>query len=301
MTPLEVARRLRDARGFSVFALDHPDAPIAADPKQVGKVPAVPSWAEFQQNPPTDAQLEEMFAEGLSRNIAIVTGVVSRLVVVDCDSADAEAYATAHLPPTPMATRTGSGGLHLMFQHPGGIVRNRARLRTADGVMKLDIRADGGYVVAPSSKHSNGQLYQRVGPWPRVDTLPVFDLAWLRPDPVVTVARPALNGPCIPRTDDLESRLTRGRAYLETMGGAIEGQGGDAHTYRAACWLVNDLDLCDSDALDLLHEWNATCSPPWTEGELMAKVSHARRYGFHPPGSALVRDQSSSLIRVRVS
>lgn len=98
---------------------------------------------------------------------------------------------------------------------------------------------------------------------------------------------------------DLE-RLNRGRAYLRAMGPAIEGCGGDAHTYKAAAWLVCDLALDDSDALSLLSEWNHTCSPPWSEGELWAKIRHARRYGTHAVGGALLADVSSRVFTVRV-
>lgn len=95
-------------------------------------------------------------------------------------------------------------------------------------------------------------------------------------------------------------RYERGRAYLRAMGPAVEGSGGDQHTFKAAAWLINDLNLCESDALDLLREWNATCVPPWSDGELIAKLQHARRYGQHPSGAALIHDRPASSVTVRV-
>lgn len=290
----ELARWMRDERGFSVIPLDHPDAPFADDPKQVGKIPVIP-WAGFQHDYPTDAQLAAWFTPGRPRNLAIVTGEKSGIVVVDCDSPEAEAYAAANLPATEMATRTGSGGLHLFFRHPGGSVRNRARMRTLTGEIKIDVRGDGGYVVAPLSKHASGRLYERVGTWPKVDSLPVFNPEWLQPElPSVNTRPPVV--PLSP-TSDVVSRLTRGRAYLERMGGAIEGSGGDQHTFRACAWLVNDLGLSDSDALALLESWNATmCVPPWTQRELQSKIESARKYGRHPIGSAGDRPAPSSQV-----
>src|SRR5881397_2707197 len=44
------------------------------------------------------------------------------------------------------------------------------------------------------------------------------------------------------------SPAERARAYLERMPGAVEGQGGDLHTYRAACILVNDFGLSEAEA-----------------------------------------------------
>jgi hypothetical protein len=97
-------------------------------------------------------------------------------------------------------------------------------------------------------------------------------------------------------------RYERGRAYLRAMGPAIEGNGGDAHTFRAACWLLNDLALDESDALMLLSEWNAGCCPPWTERELHEKVQHARRYGRHTVGAALIETRERIVtVKVQVS
>jgi hypothetical protein len=50
------------------------------------------------------------------------------------------------LPPT-MRVRTKSGGLHLYFRHPGG------KIKTTAGQLGpgIDVRGDGGYVVAPGS------------------------------------------------------------------------------------------------------------------------------------------------------
>jgi hypothetical protein len=265
------ARWLRDARGFSVIALDHPAAPIAGDPKQAGKVP-VEAWKRYQREKPSDQRLRAWFSDG-PRNIGIVTGAISNIVVIDCDAPAAERWAEAHLPPTPMMTRTGKGGTHRFYKHPGIKVRNKARVRTGDGRLQLDVRADGGYVVAPGSVHASGAIYERLGSWPEVAALPAFNPAWL-------VAAPT------PRAASVE----RARAYLAAMGPAIEGQGGDAHTFRAACLLVRDFALDDDAALALLLDWNATCVPPWTADELAAKVRNARSYGDHPLGAKRDRE-----------
>ena len=97
---LEAARWLRDARGFSVIPLDHPDAPIASESDQVGKRPTAP-WKLFQEAHATDDNLRTWFGNGTPRNLGIVTGQISGVVVVDTDSPEAEAWATAHLPVTP--------------------------------------------------------------------------------------------------------------------------------------------------------------------------------------------------------
>ena len=93
-------------------------------------------------------------------NIAIVTGAASGLVVLDADMAKGAARTLAALeerygalPPT-VGQRTGTGQ-HAFFQHPGTTVRNGVENLGAG----LDIRGDGGYVVAPPSLHANGNRY----------------------------------------------------------------------------------------------------------------------------------------------
>jgi putative DNA primase/helicase len=94
-------------------------------------------------------------------NIGLVTGAASGIVVLDVD-VDKEGEATlsalekAHgeLPTTVIAA-TGSGGLHYLFRHPGSEVRNSAG-KLGPG---LDVRGDGGYIVAPPSRHVSGGTY----------------------------------------------------------------------------------------------------------------------------------------------
>ncbi len=68
----EDAKRLMN-QDFSVFAIKPRD-----------KVPAIPLWKEFQQRMPTDQELHEWFDRG-DKNIAIVCGRISGVIVVDFD------------------------------------------------------------------------------------------------------------------------------------------------------------------------------------------------------------------------
>jgi putative DNA primase/helicase len=184
MTPdapdmLAVARNLL-ARGFSVIPLDHPEDTWVTDPNSVGKTAAI-KWTPFQKTLPTDADLIEWFGNGHKRNAAIVTGKVSNIVVVDGDSVEALAWMHAHLPPTPMRTQTARGE-HWGYRHPGVSVKNKVRINTSDPAIKIDVRGDGGYVVAIGSVHASGITYLPIGTWPSVNELPAFDPTWLGPD-----------------------------------------------------------------------------------------------------------------------
>lgn len=109
-----------------------------------------------------DATVRTWWARWPSANVAVRTGRESGLFVVDVDpdhggEESLERLVALHGPlPPGRAVRTGSGGLHLHFAHPGGVVRNSAGTKLGAG---LDVRGDGGYVVAPPSRHSSGGLY----------------------------------------------------------------------------------------------------------------------------------------------
>jgi putative DNA primase/helicase len=276
-TMLVRAKFLR-AHGLVPIPLDHPAAPIATKADQVGKVPAV-KWEPYQQAMPDEATLTAWFGNGTPRNLGIVTGMISGVVVVDLDDPAAMAWAATHLPATPRRTRTGKGE-HWFYRHPGIAVPNRARIRPG-----VDIRADGGYVVSPGSLHANGARYEAIGNWgDPLDVLPVFDLAWLHSDPrpAPPRARPA-SAPPIPPTE----AQTRAAAYARTIEPAIEGQGGDHATYRVAAVLVHDFALDDDAAFTILQDYNARAVPPWTDDELWDKLRNARKYGTHGTGAKL--------------
>ena len=55
---------------------------------------------------------------------------------------------------TSLARNTGGGGRHIYFSHPGGMVRNKVGLAAG-----IDLRGDGGCVVAPPSVHASGKVY----------------------------------------------------------------------------------------------------------------------------------------------
>lgn len=153
----------------------HPDAPSAARswaerylalgwsviPLGRDKRPLI-RWEPYQQRRPTPEELVEWRRRFPGANIGIVTGAVSGLVVLDEDGPEAqEALRGRALPPTP-TVRTGKG-YHRYFAHPGRPVGNAVRL-----VVGLDVRADGGYVMAPPSLHPSGRRYEWVdglSPW----------------------------------------------------------------------------------------------------------------------------------------
>jgi hypothetical protein len=105
-------------------------------------------------------QIERWWRVNPEFNVGVATGTPSEIFVVDVDGHEAEAalqkLEAAHgaLPPT-VETITGRGR-HLYFRAPADVdIRNSAG-RVAPGI---DVRANGGYVLAPPSVHPSGRRY----------------------------------------------------------------------------------------------------------------------------------------------
>lgn len=126
--------------------------PVGAD-----KRPRLPRWEQYQHQRVTKEEIAEWWGRWPESNIAIVTGRVSDMVVVDVDDEEGARALEPHLNGTKtLSAVTGSGGRHYYFKHPGGdAVPNAVRLLPG-----VDVRGDGGYVVAPPSKHASGQSYR---------------------------------------------------------------------------------------------------------------------------------------------
>lgn len=228
----------------------------------VGKRPALRSWKEFQSRLPTADEIANWLnsSQRPPTGFAIVTGRLSSLVVVDCDTIDDAHYWKANFPNTPFAVETGGGGFHFYYRMPAATeVRNRA------GVFRrrIDIRGEGGYIVAPPSLHPTGRRYRWCGS-NRADELPIFDRAWIETNvPNTSTAR-------LPISPKIRSAV----AYIGRIQ-AVAGEGGHNATFRAACKL-RDAGLSVDEALTVLTNWNeSNASPPWSFEELAHKVRAA--------------------------
>jgi hypothetical protein len=137
-------------RGWSVFPLHYRT-----------KRPALRSWAAYQSRTPTFDELEKWFGSPKPFNVAVVTGKVSGIFVIDVDSEAALAWAVEHLPASNLRVRTAKG-LHLYYPYSGDRpVRNKVRVRVGGEHIDLDVR--GGFVVGPGSVHPSGAVYVREG------------------------------------------------------------------------------------------------------------------------------------------
>lgn len=137
-------------------------------------------WKRLQIERATLDDVRRWFAplSGGFTNIGIVTGAVSGIMVVDCDTPDDTEWWRENFPATPLASQTGRGGAHLFYRtSPNVLAGNRANILGRN----IDIRGDGGYVCAPPSVHPDTDVVYEWQLWRHyaLDEIPFFDPAWL--------------------------------------------------------------------------------------------------------------------------
>jgi len=233
-----VAARAYIRRGFSVIPLE-----------PQGKRPEIP-WKQFQSRQPSDEELLEWFAKD-RRNLGIVTGEISRITVLDIDSEDAMKLAAGRgLPPTPRV-RTGKGW-HLYFAYEPGLGNFQRR----DDLPGIDLRGDGGYVVAPPSVHKSGALYTWYD-----ESLAFAPLsAW------------------VPRRAENRQAPGQARDVHDTIHGVESGRR-DQSLFQYASSL-RACGLSQAEAKVLVLTAAAQCSPQFPASLALDKIQRA--YGYAP-------------------
>jgi len=173
-----------------------------------------------------------------------------------------------------LTVKTASGGLQTYFHVPTG-----RSFRNAQSIVPgVDIRCENGYGIGPGSfAIESGGGYELEHDLPIADLPPVI-VPLLKP---VEPRKIRLNGHA-----DSEKAIPLFVAYLQQVEPAIEGQGGDTHTYNVACMGVRDYGLSEPTVTMLMLEhFNPRCEPPWDIDELKHKVENADSYAIGEAGS----------------
>ena len=261
---IDTARRYL-ARGWSLLPLRSQD-----------KRPLV-AWEPLQSSHPSAEQVADWFGRWPDANIGIVTGEISNLIVLDIDpkhggdaSLDRLERQFGQLPATIEVT-TGGGGHHFYFAHHGGLIRSRTGL--AQGV---DLRGDGGYIVAPPSIHPSGHPYLwAVGHSPEDVALAALP-RWILLESGGSRAR---------RTPSDWRRLVRE--------GVPEGQRNSSIAALTGHLLRHQVD--PEVVLELLLSWNRMrCRPPLQDAEVAQVVSNIIRLHFNE-NSGMASDDLHSI------
>jgi Bifunctional DNA primase/polymerase, N-terminal/Primase C terminal 1 (PriCT-1) len=203
----------------------------------------------------TDRNVIEAWWHREDYNVAIATGVVSGVFVLDVDGLDAEAELRkleaihGSLPPSVEAIT--ARGRHVFFRMPDATIANSAS-KIGPG---LDIRGDGGFVIAPPSIHPTGRRYC----W-SVDSARAFAAApdWL------------LERITMPKVTNVTMASIEWRDLIRE--GVGEGQR-NASIARLVGHLLHH-HVNPPEVLELAYAFNeARCRPPLSSAEVHAIVN----------------------------
>ena len=236
------------ARGWSVLPL-----------RPCSKRPLI-LWEHLQHERPSEQTVVEWFQRWPDANVGIVTGEISNLIVLDIDPKHGGDLTLERLEQRfgPLSETveavTGGDGRHLYFAHPGWLTRNRTGL--AQGI---DLRGDGGYIVAPPSIHPTGRRY-----------------AWIPgrgPDEMTLAALPRwilvpVRGPRVGRSLPQWRQLVRE--------GVPQGERNSTIASLTGHLLWHGVD--PEVALELMLAWNRMrCQPPLDDAEVAQVVASITR------------------------
>lgn len=259
--------------GLSVIPLCYPSESVGCafhgNCHTIGKRPIL-EWAQYQEERPSMDDITSWWTTWPKANIGIVTGAVSNLVVVDIDSKQGREFASASRFPRTLVAFTGKG-YHLYYKHPGDIVPN-----ATNWVPGIDIRGDGGYVVAPPSEHYNGRRYrwdnvQRFSDW-KLTKYPLTEFSKM----TVETAPPPT------KFDHQAAWRDKSNWFIDALLHGVDKGYRNDHCARMAGYLLRYIPDYSIAEMVLL-EWNARNRPPMRESEvcrtLKSIAKTARRKG----------------------
>ena len=227
--------------------------PLPLQPR--GKTPLVP-WRRLQREKPDAKDVVRWWSRWPEANVGLLTGAPSRLAVLDLDGPEPQGLAEELDLPHAPTVRTGRG-LHI-YHALTGPTRSAVGLRPG-----VDLRADGGYVVAPPSLHPSGRPY-----------------VWLIPPGDVLPPLPAW---AIQRKTHLEEQ--KARWVVTALQGVEQGRRNTTCARLAGHFLAHGLspDVVEAVLLD----WNLRNRPPLPEEEVRRTVAAIVTRGHRQRAEAL--------------
>ncbi len=237
-------------------ALDYAAQGLAVFPVNSRKVPLTNNG--FYNATQSGKTITEWWTQWPDAGIAIPT---AGLVVVDVDieKGGLESWAEIQeaygdLPQTRIH-QTGSGGYHYVYKNPDvRHIGNKTRLAGLNG---LDIRANGGYIVMPPSKHETGCRYEAINNLP-IALAPnwLINLIVMPPEPQAEVQEGGI--------------ISEGRrnSTLTSFAGSMRRRGMPQVAIKAALLEVN----------------RSQCQPPLEERAIKKIASSVSRYAPNAGG-----------------
>lgn len=149
-------------RGWKVFPLHTAKSSVCSCAQEncssAAKHPRIKEWQKECTN--QAGKINDWWSKWPDANIGIATGSASGFFVMDIDPRHGGKESFQQLLKQygmfakTMASNTGGGGFHLLFKDVEAKISNRTNVLPG-----IDVRGEGGYIVAPPSYHQSGAQY----------------------------------------------------------------------------------------------------------------------------------------------
>ena len=200
-------------------------------------------------------QIEAWWQRYPKANIGVCTGAVSGgLIVIDVDVKKGGAVNGLKLPQT-VQVETGNG-FHLWFQTDQGIRNSAGKLGQG-----IDVRGDGGYVVAPPSVHYSGKTYNFAS-IVDIAKFPANLFSILDPQPAVKEQKP--DDVIVSDETALDEKAPSGQrnSFLTSFAGRLRSFGLSEYEIESSLIAIN----------------RQRCQPPLAESEVRRIAKSVGRY-----------------------
>lgn len=235
-------------RGWSVL----PISPVSKKP--------LLDWYEFQTRLPEEHEVLNWWRKYPAAGVGIITGKLSNLVVLDVDpDKGADPNHIYRTYPTNIIARTGGGGGHFYYQYPSATEHVPNVVGKKDGrPTGYDLRADGGFVVAPPSLHPSGRRYKWLEQGKKPSPVPAGLLEWVVPK------------------HDLNGSVASKEPWLaDALRGVGEGARDDTAARLAGFYLSKKIS--PDVVLETLRNWNKQNEPPLPDKDVVKVVESVQR------------------------
>jgi Bifunctional DNA primase/polymerase, N-terminal/Primase C terminal 1 (PriCT-1) len=248
------------------WALSYAQKGIAVFPCKVSDKAPLTGKGGFHHATTDPEQIAAWWDKHPDAAIGAPTGMVNGWVVADMDQDTHEALKLWHGLPETLTAKTGraSGvGRHRYF----AIDEPVASTKLAGGA--IDLKADGGYIILPPSKHASGNRYE-----------------WLHRAPLADLPEELLSGPQEKETSGPRQPRPE-RRYTDDGGPIPRGQRDDA--LASIGGLLRSQGYEQDEILDELLAINETrCEPPKKPSAVRRIARSVSRY---PKGKMSRRDE----------
>ena len=215
-------------------------------------------WHQYKTERPKRETVIEWFKDRADLVVALICG---RFIVVDADTPEAMGWVDSNLPPSPYKDATGKG-MHYYYNNPENFT-TFATKRTNDTPIErlIDIRGEGGLIIAPYNRHANGNIY-------RPNTIPEWDIHDFDDLPDFTEKE------WVQITGNGKNNNEGVRAPF-SLSGVMEG-GRNAHAASLSGYYISK-GLSIDHTKFILHAWNSLNEPPLPDAEINSTVESVKK------------------------